>query len=146
MCMYTIDPSLRKDRTDITVYKIVLRDSSDKPLMNYITPFTYTTIKMPYLEAEGKIRRRKLKDFFNTKIVYIEEGMIHSYLTLERAYSAFKSVQEQWKSDKNIRVELWKCIILANVEYIKGTSSEICSKSIKFIEDITDKIVKHETI
>ena len=136
MCMYTIDPSLRKSQTDITVYKIVLRDSTDV----YITPFTFTTIKMPYLKAKGRMNLCKHSDFFNNTIHYIEGGVIHSYLTIERAYISFKSIQTQWKSDKNIRVELWKCIIPANVKYIRGTNFEICSKSIKFIEDITDKI------
>ena len=63
MCMYTIDPTLRKDQTDIIVYKIILKDISDESSIKYLTPFISTIIKMPYLMAEGEINIRECEDF-----------------------------------------------------------------------------------
>lgn len=146
MCMYTIDPTLRKDHTDTTVYKIILRDISDKSSIEYITPFTFTIIEMPYLKAEGKLKIGRYKDYFKNTLFSIDQGMIHSYLDFKKVFCALEILQTKWKSNKTIRVELWECIIPANVEYITGSNLEVCSKSIKFIKDITDKINKNETI
>lgn len=140
MCMYVIDPNFRQDQKDITVYKLVLRDSTDKFTIKYITPFTFTEIEMPYLKAKGKTTLRKIRDFFDNTIFYIEKGVIHSYTTIEKAYTPFKALQTKWKVSEIIKVELWKCIIPANVKYIAGINREIGSKSIKFIEDITDEV------